>query len=226
MRRDSDLSWEQLSLIGFFLTCLIISNITAAKIVAFHLPGVEWQFFVPAAVFAYALTFFATDAYGELYGKRAAQRLVIVGFGMNVVMVGLIYIAIKLPAAPFYQLDKAFSQILGAAPRIVLASMVAYLISQNHDVWAFHMWRKLTKGRHLWFRNTASTTVSQAIDTIIFITIAFYGTMPLDSLLVMIGSQYVVKLLVALGDTPLVYAVVGLTKKRIINIFEEVEAQE
>jgi len=80
--------------------------------------------------------------------------------------------------------------------------MTAYLISQHHDVWAFHFWRDKTKGKYLWMRNNASTMVSQLLDTSIFIVLAFYGNAPI---LTMIGSQYLIKVLIALCDTPFCY---------------------
>ena len=102
--------------------------------------------------------------------------------------------------------------------------MVAYLISQNHDVWAFHFWRRKTRGAHLWLRNNASTLVSQLIDTVVFITLAFYvlplilqgnPIIPLESLLTLIAGQYVVKALIALSDTPFCYLGVFLLQKSL-----------
>ena len=95
-----------------------------------------------------------------------------------------IYIAVNWTAAPFaLDFSESFKSVLGIVPRVTLASMVAYLISQHHDIFAFHWWKDRTKGKHLWLRNTASTMVSQAIDTGIFITIAFYGVMDIVPLL-------------------------------------------
>ncbi len=110
--------------------------------------------------------------------------------------------------------QEAYDTILGSVPRIVLASMVAYLVSQHHDVWAFHFWRNITKGKFLWLRNNASTMVSQGIDTVLFISIAFIGTVPTNVLLSMLVGQYVMKLVIALLDTPLCYILVGLIRSR------------
>jgi hypothetical protein len=95
-------------------------------------------------------------------------------------------------------------------PRIILASFIAYLLSQTHDVWAFHFWKKLFRGRHLWLRNNISTASSQLLDTVVFISVAFLGIMPVGQL---IAGQYVVKLGIALLDTPLVYLLVWLIRK-------------
>jgi len=88
--------------------------------------------------------------------------------------------------------------------------MVAYLLSQHHDVFAFQFWKNKTKGRHLWLRNNLSTMVSQAIDTVIFITIAFYGVMDIVPLLI---GQYVIKLIIGVLDTPFIYFVSWLMNK-------------
>jgi hypothetical protein len=113
--------------------------------------------------------------------------------------------------APFVSEEflRSFESVLGFAPRIVVASITAYAISQTHDVYAFHFWRQKTKGKFLWFRNNASTMVSQLIDTVIFITIAFYGVFPTNAILSMIVGQYILKLIIAAVDTPFMYVAVG-----------------
>ena len=90
--------------------------------------------------------------------------------------------------------------------------MVAFLVSQNHDVLAFDMWKRITGGKHLWLRNNASTSVSQAIDTVIFVLLAFAGTYSWSTIWSMIWVTYVIKLAVALADTPFVYLLVWKIK--------------
>ena len=106
--------------------------------------------------------------------------------------------------------EQEFAAILGSTTRIIIASMIAYLISQFHDVWLFHLLKKRFKHRHLWLRNNISTFLSQTLDTTIFIVIAFYGDRPL---LPLIGGQLVVKWLIAVTDTPFVYLLVGKIKQ-------------
>jgi uncharacterized integral membrane protein (TIGR00697 family) len=130
------------------------------------------------------------------------------GFYMSIVMVVVIFLGRLLPAAPFWQHQGAYEIILGSTPRIVLASMIAYLISQNHDVWAFHWLKKKTEGKHLWLRNNGSTVASQLIDSVLFIGIAFAGTYPMKTIAVMIASQYLVKVVIAFLDTPFCYLLV------------------
>ncbi len=192
-----------------FTTCLLVANIITVKLVSIA----GWV--VPAGVIAYPWTFLFTDVITELYGRRTAAKVIWLGFGANLLMVILVFGAKLLPVAPLWEDQPAYESILGVVPRIVLASMVAYLISQHHDVFSFHFWRQKTKARFLWLRNNASTMVSQALDTGIFITIAFWGTVPTEVLTEMLVTQYVIKLIIAACDTPFCYLLVGWLKEKV-----------
>jgi len=192
-----------------FTTCLLVANILAVKLVAIG----GWVF--PAGIIAYPLTFLFTDVITELYGKKTASRVVWLGFGANLLMVALVFAGGLLPSAPFWEGELAYESILGMVPRIVMASMIAYLASQHHDVFAFHFWRQKTRGRFLWLRNNASTMVSQALDTGLFITIAFWGLVPTGVLANMLLTQYIIKLIIAACDTPFCYLLVALLKGRV-----------
>ena len=186
-------------LVSMFVGALVISSVLASKIITI------FGLIVPAGVLAYCITFVVTDVISEIWGKERANRVVFSGFITLLATFLLIRLALAWDAAPFWKEQRAFSTVLGSTSRIIIASFIAYLASQYHDVWAFHIWRKWTAERHLWLRNTASTAVSQFIDTLIFITIAFYGTMPVFPL---IKGQYLIKVIIALLDTPFVYLVV------------------
>jgi hypothetical protein len=187
-----------------FVTSLLLANILASKII------VVGGLVLPAAIILYPLTFLFTDVVAEVEGKKSASSLVMAGFYLSIFMVAVILAGRLLPPAGFWKHQEAYTAILGSTPRIVLASMIAYLISQNHDVWAFHWWREKTGGRHLWLRNNLSTVVSQMIDSGLFISIAFWGTVPPATIGVMILSQYAVKVGIALLDTPICYLMVRL----------------
>jgi hypothetical protein len=137
----------------------------------------------------------------EFYGKRYAQKAVWAGFFGNIILVVGIYVAIIWEPAPFWANQEAFEAVLKNTPRIVFASLVAYLISQNHDVLSYAWWKKRYP-QHLWLRNNASTIVSQGIDSVIFITLAYYGVFPIRDLII---GQYLVKMAIALMDTPFIY---------------------
>lgn len=194
--------------IGIFAALIVIANVIASKIIFVGNIG-SINLIGPAGVIVYASTFLITDIIGEIYGKEYSKKAVITGFFANIVAVISILVAINWTPAPFVKEDflHAFNNILGFAPRIVLASMIAYLISQTHDVYAFHFWKDKMQGKYLWFRNNASTIVSQAIDTVIFITLAFYGLPGITNevLVSMMFGQYVLKVFIALFDTPFIY---------------------
>ncbi len=224
MRSEDRLVAGQVALVGLFVTALVTAQLTASKLlifqIPFELPFTGSALVMPGAALAYALTFFASDCYSELYGKRAAQVLVNVGFAMTLVMLALVYTTIEAPTAPFSGVGEAeFARVLWSSANIVAGSLLAYLVSQNWDVLAFHAIRERTDGAYLWLRNVGSTATSQAIDTVIFVTVAFWvapqvlGVGPVygqNQILSLIVGQYVLKLAIAIADTPFVYGVRSL----------------
>jgi hypothetical protein len=197
-----------LLLTASFISLLVISNVIAGKVISIYsLTG-------PAAVVCYALTFVITDTIAEIWGKERTKYIVFIGFFASILSAVMIKMAILLPSASFWNSQKEYELILGSNFRIVIASMLAYIISQNHDIWAFHFWKKKTKGKYLWIRNNFSTGISQLIDTSIFIIVAFYGTgVPILSMII---GQYIIKLIIAVLDTPLVYLLVRVLKNKNI----------
>lgn len=180
-----------------FVIGLVISNIVAAKVVTF------WGLIAPAAVVVYPLTFLMTDVIGEIWGKKEANRTVRNGLICQLISLLLIGAAILLPVAPFADNQAAFTAILGNTFRMVFASLVAYIAAQSWDVFLFHALKNKTGEKHKWIRNNASTMSSQIIDTLIFITIGFYGVVP--NIWAMVASQYIIKLVLSLLDTPFFY---------------------
>ena len=215
------LGGPQLALVALFVTALITAQVTAAKVVAVGLPVslplTGSEILVPAAVFAYAVTFFASDCYTELYGKRAAQVLVNVAFLMNFVLLALVWLAIWAPIAEVSDVGQdPFAETLGASTGVVAGSLLAYLVSQNWDVIAFHRIRDYTGQQYLWLRNIASTATSQLVDTVIFISVAFvlFQGFALDDAVTLMVGQYLFKLALVGLDTPFVYLVVGVIRRR------------
>lgn len=193
-------------LYGIFITSLLIANILSAKIVTF------WGMVIPAAIVAYPLTFLMTDVIGEIWGKEEANNAVKLGFICQLISLVMIGLAILLPVAPFADNQAEFKGIMSQSFRVVAASLIAYYCSQSWDVWVFHKIREKGTGNK-WLRNNLSTMTSQIIDTAIFITIAFIGSVP--NIWVMIGSQYLIKCVYALLDTiPFYYLTRG---SEIIN---------
>ena len=220
-------SAPQVALIGLFVAALVTAQLTASKVLAFDLPfslpvtGAELV--MPGAALAYALTFLASDCYNELYGRRAAAVVVNVAFALNFVVLVLVWSTIAAPGHGSGVDPGQFETVLGASTNIVLASLLAYLVSQNWDVWFFHAIRERTGRDRLWLRNIVSTGTSQAIDTVIFVSIAFAVApallgvgvvLPAEVVLSLIVGQYLLKLAIAIVDTPIVYLVVHLVRSR------------
>ena len=186
-------------LLSIFAASITIASVLANKIIS------VFGLFVPAGILAYSITFICTDVISEVWGKERAKQTVLGGFIALISVLILVQIGLIWPKAPFWNNEAAFQSILGSTTRIIVASFIAYLISQFHDVWAFHFWKGVTNDRHLWLRNNLSTAVSQFLDSFIFIAIAFYGVMPIWPLIL---GQWGIKIAIALFDTPVVYLVV------------------
>ncbi|BBO91359.1 queuosine precursor transporter [Desulfosarcina ovata] len=192
-------------LLSIFIGSITIASVLANKIIT--VAGL----YVPAGVLAYSVTFICTDVISEIWGRERANDVVFGGFMALVGVLILVQLSLAWPKAPFWDNAGAFNSVLGSTSRIIVASFIAYLVSQYHDVWAFHFWKKKTDNRHLWLRNNLSTAVSQFLDSFIFITIAFYGVMPIGSLIV---GQWIVKMAIAVLDTPVVYFIVYLIRRK------------
>lgn len=217
-----------IALVALFITALITAQVTASKVLSFDiplsLPVTGAELVLPGAALAYGITFLASDCLTELYGRRTATVVVNVGFVMNFVLLALVWSTILAPAAPESVDPDMFEAVLGASTNIVLASLIAYIVSQNFDVYAFDRLRERTDGAHLWFRNIASTAASQAIDTVLFVTLGFalvpqlIGIGPVlggDELAALILGQYLLKLAIVAVDTPFVYAIVHVVRSRM-----------
>jgi len=160
----------------------------------------------------YGSIFFATDILSEVYGKKAARRAVWLGFIGMILMTVWMQIGLKfIPDISDFSQD-SLSTIFTLMPRIAAGSMIAYIVSQHHDIVSFHFWKNKTKGRFLWLRNCASTMVSQAIDSVIFCTIALWGLFDIKIWLQILATTYVLKWIVAVMDTPFIYIAIKVSK--------------
>lgn len=208
----TNVSQLQVMLAVVFGVSIITANLTATKLTFFELPWIGGVA-LPAGFIAVAVAFLCSDLMAELYGKDFAHKVV----NATVVSLGvawaLVWAAIYLPVAPFFDAHDAYVLTLGSGGSIMIASIITVLISQHIDVSVFHRIRAVTGTEHRWARNLGSTSISQFVDTVVFITLGFavfptfftgdpvYGM----ALLGMIAGQYAVKLAVAVLDTPLFY---------------------
>ncbi len=193
-------------LIVAIATAIILANLQGPKLTIIF--GLETSL----GVIFYSSIFFATDVLSENYGRQAAAKAVWMGFVVSVIVLvmmslGLLFQPSTNPRTAGFSADiqQAFSTILNFSPRFVLGSLAAYLISQRFDVWAFHKIKSMTGERHLWLRNNGSTMASQALDTVIYSLVVWWGTVDLATALALGGAKYIFKLAIALIDTVFLY---------------------
>ncbi|MET1101253.1 MAG: queuosine precursor transporter [Pyrodictiaceae archaeon] len=212
-------------LAGIFSASIVMANILAG--VKLENIGVllGLPLIVPAGTIAYAWTFPITDIVDEVYGKRMALFIVWAGLAAELSMLLLIVLDLPIPAIE-PAMQELYNKVFLIQPRIVLASIAAYIVAQHHDVWAFWKWREITRGKHLWIRNNASTIVSQLLDSSIFTTIAFAGLVSWQVLASMILTMWLFKVLIALLDTPFVYLGVMIIKRREITLVAPLSPRE
>lgn len=184
-------------LVGLYVACELIANVTASK------PIQLGAIVVPAAIFIYTLTFTLIDLINESLGKEGARKVILTAFLANLLLAAYVQLAVILPPASFYSGQEAFSGVLGSTPRIVFASLTAYLVSSLIDAEIFSFWRARVQ-RLKWTRVLVSNAISTWVDSVIFIILAFYGTMPIW---ILIKGQYVVKMAITLLSLPLIYLV-------------------
>lgn len=189
------------ALIATYVIFVALSQILAAKIVSYDLGFMT--VFAPAAVLVYSVTYLLTDYVNERFGRQEVHKMIFISFLTQVAMVFFLWLGTRMPSAPFWGNQAAWESIMSVVPRITLASWVAFLVSENLDAYIFDWFKKRTKGKHLWMRNAFSSIPALGVDTLIFITLAFYGTMPL---LPLIGGQIATKWLVGLVNIPFMYA--------------------
>ncbi len=194
-------------LVALFVTCLIAANITAVKLIA------VFGLLLPAAIVIFPISYILGDVLTEVYGYRQARRVIWLGFVCNLVVVATIWIGGVLPAAEFWDGQAAYERILGLAPRILLASFLAYLVGEFANAYVLAKMKIATQGRWLWARTIGSTLVGQGLDSLIFITLAFAGTIPTEALLGAVVTQWLVKSAYEALATPVTYAVVGHLKR-------------
>ena len=218
-----------LILAALFISSLVASNLIFQKFFywyPFHLEVFGTKLFeVSVGLLPYPITFLITDILSEIYGKRKANDVVIAGIFASLFSLLIIYVGKYTPATSWSPVDDAtFNLVFGATPLAVLASMVAYLFAQLVDIRVYHFWKNFTNGKHLWLRNNFSTFASQIIDTLtVLILLCSFSIIPWDSFWGLLISGVVFKILIAAIDTPLLYAIVYLFRKKFnLEVGEEI----
>lgn len=206
-----------LGLTCMFVTCLLISNIIAGKLITVaKLPP------LPAAVILFPITYIFGDILTEVYGFRNARLAIWIGFAANLLMIAVFALTILLPYPSFWKGQTAYATVLGMTPRIVAASMLGYLAGEFSNAVVLSRLKIWFKGRQLWIRTIGSTIVGEGFDTAVFIGLAFAGSMPWVALLAMMGTQYLWKVIYETVVTPLTYWVIGWVKRyEGLNVFDD-----
>jgi queuosine precursor transporter len=207
-QQDGDNSPWFMAIVALFVTTLIVSNIIAVKLI--DVAGT----ILPAAIIIFPISYIVGDVLTEVYGFRRARRVIWLGFGCNLLAVGAIALAGALPAAGFWDGQPAYDRILGAAPRILGASFIAYLVGEFANSYVLARIKVATKGRWLWARTIGSTIIGQGLDSAVFMTVAFAGIIPMEGLIAAVITQWLVKTTYEALATPVTYAVVGFLKRR------------
>ena len=214
---------------SIFITALVVSNLIFQKFFSwypfnFEVFGIK-LFELSVGVLPYPVTFLITDIVSEIFGKRKANQVVVMGILASIFSIGLLLLGDVLPASSTSPIDdKTFNLVFSASPLAVLASMSAYLIAQFLDIRIYHFWKQLTKGKYLWLRNNFSTFSSQIIDsTTVIALLCIFDILAWDLFLGLVLSSITFKILVAVIDTPLLYLFVGLIRKKFnVGINDEV----
>jgi queuosine precursor transporter len=190
----------------------ILANIQVLKMVDLLAIGVT------LGNITYATSFLVTDILSENYGRKAARKAVYIGFFSLIVTVVIMNIALSFKPNDFDFIQESLNNIFTLLPRIALASLIAYGVSQLHDVWAYNAWKNLFPDeRFLWLRNNASTMVSQLIDSALFTFIAFWGLLPQAEFMQILVTTYLLKWLVAVADTPFLYLARTMFRRQTIQ---------
>ncbi len=195
-------------IVAVFVTCLLVANIIAVKLV--NIAGL----ILPAAVIIFPISYIFGDVLTEVYGYSQARRVIWLGFFCNLLAVIAIILGQRLPAADFWKDQAAYDSILGPTARLLLASFAAYLIGEFANSFVLAKMKIATKGRWLWTRTIGSTLVGEGLDSLVFITLAFAGTIPTGDMVSTIVDQWLFKTAYEILATPLTYAVVNFLKRK------------
>lgn len=215
---------------GLFITSLVISNLIFQKFFYWYPFDVEIfgskLFEISVGILPYPITFLITDLISEIYGKKRANDVVVVGIFASIFSLLIIYVADAVPATSWsYVKNETFRTVFGNSMIAVFSSMLTYLFAQFVDIQIYHFWKNLTKGKHLWLRNNFSTWFSQFVDTFtILFLLCSLGIIDWANFQGLLLSGFLFKVIIAILDTPFLYLGVYLFRKRFsLKVNEEID---
>jgi uncharacterized integral membrane protein (TIGR00697 family) len=203
-------------LAGIFVTALLVGDIIGGRF--FRVAGID----LSAGMLFFPLTFVLTDVVNEFYGPIGAKRITYLGLGLAGFTFLMIRLVLSLPPSRIGLPPDTVATVLGSSQRLYVASLLAYLAGQLSDITIFGIFRRLTGHRMIWLRATGSTLISQAIDTLVINFIFLGGKESVHSILLVVRNSYVLKILFAVGLTPVIYAAHALIF-RVLKIGETPE---
>ena len=205
-----------------FVTILLLSNVLGAgKVATVDLPGIgAWPF--GAGILFFPISYVLGDVLTEVYGYARARRCIWAGFCALIFMAFMSWVVVALPPAASWTGQAAYEQVFGQVPRIVFASIIAFWAGEFVNSYVLARMKVWTRGRHLWTRTIGSTFVGQGVDSLIFYPLAFYGIWESETLLVVLLTQWALKVGWEVLLTPATYAVVGWLKRREgVDVYDE-----
>lgn len=201
-----------LFIVVIFVSCILISNILASKIISI------FGFSMTGGVLVFPITYILGDVITEVYGFKNSKKVIVYGFICNLLMVILFAIAMRLPYPEYWQNQEAFVAILSNTPRLLLASFIGYLLGGLSNAFIMEYIKNNSKIKYLWFRTILSTIVGEGLDTFVFLMIGFYGTMKTGNLMSMILFQSFAKILYEVILTPLTYKMISFIKSKEVAL--------
>jgi len=194
-------------MIMIYTTCLLVSNVNAFKIVEIF--GLT----LTAATLVFPITYILGDVFSEVYGFHETKKIILYGFICNALMVIVFFIAIIMPYPDTFKHQQEFALVLSNTPRILVASLTAYLIGGLSNSYVLNFIKDKTKIKPLWIRLFASTVVGELLDSLFFVTIGFIGSVSIEQMIIMIFSQAGLKILIEFIMIPIVYKVIAYVKR-------------
>lgn len=193
-----------------FVMCYVVSNLMAVKVIGFF-----GLFYFDAGTITFPLAYMLGDVLTEIWGYKTARKTILLAFFCNIFVVICTQIGVWLPSPDYLDATaNAYDTVFSYVPRIVLGSLTGFLLGELSNAWLMDKIKSRTKGRHLWVRTIGSSLVGYLFDTIPFVLIAFLGVLSTRDLLLMIVSQYIMKLAIeSFFGTPMAYAAVAYLRK-------------
>jgi len=208
---------------ALFIAALITCNLIANKFLTVDLGF--YSFTLSAGVLPYPITFLITDILSELYGRKRTTHVVLSGLVASIFVLFILWLGAQFPATGNSPIsDVQYNEVFQKAPKVIGASMLAYIVAQLIDVRLFHFWKKITGGKKLWIRNNFSTMLSQLVDTILVVIVLFIGTEPWCTLGEYIRDGWLFKVMAAAFDTAIIYAFMWWARRYFgLEIGEEID---